>query len=201
MLADELELESASSVDSSVPAFELFELFPSFESVLGVVEVAGVEEFAGVGDSGVAGVVEVAGVTRLTGVVTLVYWGGGDEEGESVGEGGGGGDGGGAAAGGVAAGGTVTVSGVAGGVPPSELGGVGEGLAAGGPVIASIAVYPATVEPTPIPKSIPIFFKSAPQAALLTTAAPIVGSRWLKLCFRTLEEMNLVRKARTLTQR
>ena len=132
-------------------------------------------------------------MTILAGVVTLVYPGGGCEEGETAGGGGGGEDGGGEDGGGedgggedgggeddgggaaaAPLGGTVTVSVVAGGVPDPELAG---SLGAGGPVIASIAVYPATVEETPMPKSTAIFFKSFPQAALLTIAASFFGPR------------------------
>jgi len=46
-----------------------------------------------------------------------------------------------------------------------------------GPVSASRAAYPATVDATPMPKSIPIFFKIFPQPAFLATAPPIGSPR------------------------
>jgi len=53
----------------------------------------------------------------------------------------------------------------------SALGGVG------GPVSESRAAYPATVDAVRMPKSIPIFFKSFPQAILLARCALGFGPR------------------------
>jgi hypothetical protein len=60
---------------------------------------------------------------------------------------------------------------VAGGGPEVAGASAGAGSLLG-PVIASRAAYPATVDAVPMPKSIATFFKSGPQATLLLRAGP-----------------------------